>query len=72
MGTLVRLYVGWRVLRLVRPLLAAAVIGAAVLALHSGHIAASGAGSTPLVRGAAAAQRNLQRALEHAFVPPKR
>jgi len=37
-GTLVRLYVGWRLLRLLRPLLVAAVIGAAVLALHGGHV----------------------------------
>jgi len=71
-GTLVRLYVGWRLLRLLRPLLVAAVIGAAVLALHGGHVAAQGAAPSPLVRGAGVAQRNLQRALERAFMPPKR
>lgn len=72
MGTLVRMYVGWRLLRLLRPLLGAAVIGAAVLALHGGHVAAKGAASSPLVRGAGAAQRNRQRALERVFWPSRR
>jgi hypothetical protein len=71
-GTLVRLYVGWRLLRLLRPILGAAAIAAAVLALHSGHVPVNGAASSPLVRGAAAAQRDLQRALKRAFVPSRR
>jgi hypothetical protein len=71
-GTLVRLYIGWRLLRLLRPLLLVAVIGAAMLALHSGHVAVKGSRSSPLVRGAAAAQRDLSRALERTFVPSQR
>jgi hypothetical protein len=71
-GTLVRLYVGWRLLRLLRPIIAAAVIAAAVLALHTGHLPVKGAGSSSLVRGAVAAQRDLSRALESAFVRPRR
>jgi hypothetical protein len=70
-GALVRLYVGWRLLRLLRPILGAAVIAAAVLALHGGHVAVKGSASSPLIRGAAAAQRDLQRALEHAFKPSR-
>jgi hypothetical protein len=71
-GTLVRLYVGWRLLRLLRPFLVVAVIGAAVLALHGGHVAAKSRASSPLVRGAAAAQRDLSRALKRAFVASHR
>jgi hypothetical protein len=71
-GTLVRLYIGWRLLRLLRPLLVVAVIGAAVLALHGGHVAAKSRASSPLVRGAAAAQHDLSRALKRAFVPSHR
>jgi hypothetical protein len=70
-GTLVRLYLGWRLFRLLRPLLGAAAIAAAVLALHSGHVPVKSAASSPLIRGAAAAQRDLQRALEHAFKPSR-
>ena len=72
MGTLVRLYVGWRLLRLLRPLLIVAVIGAATLALHSGHVAVKGSASSPLIRGAAAAHHDLSRAFERAFVPSRR
>jgi hypothetical protein len=71
-GTLVRLYIGWRLLRLLRPLLVVAVIGAGVLALHSGRVAAKGSASSPLVRGAVAAQLGLSRAFERAFVPSQR
>jgi hypothetical protein len=67
-GTLVGLYVGWRLLRLLRPIFGAVVIAAAVLALHNGDVPVKGAASSPLVRGAAGAQRNLSRALKHAFV----
>jgi hypothetical protein len=71
-GTLVRLYIGWRLLRLLRPFLVVAVIGAAVLALHGGHVAAKSRASSPLVRGAAAAQHDLRRELERAFLPSRR
>jgi hypothetical protein len=71
-GTLVRLYIGWRLLRLLRPLLVVAMIGAAMLALHGSHLAVKSRASSPLVRGAAAAQRDLSRALERAFVPSQR
>jgi hypothetical protein len=71
-GTLVRLYVNWRLLRLLRPILGAAVIAAAVLALYSSHVPVKGAASSPLVRRAAVAQRDLSRALKRAFVPSRR
>ena len=72
MGTLVRLYIGWRVLRLLRPLIGLAAIGAAMLALYSGHVAVKGSASSPLVRGSAAAHHDLSRAFERAFVPSHR
>lgn len=71
MGTLVRLYLGWRLLRLLRPLIGLAAIGAVILALHSGHVVAKGATASPLIRGAATAQRDLSRALAHAFRPAR-
>jgi hypothetical protein len=71
-GTLVRLYIGWRVLRLLRPLIGLAAIGAAVLALYSGHVAVKGSAASPLVRGSAAAHHDLSRAFERAFVPSRR
>ena len=40
MGTVVRLYLGWRLLRLIRPLLVAALVAAALLAVRAGHVAA--------------------------------
>jgi hypothetical protein len=44
-GTIVRLYLGWRLLRLIRRLLAAGMIAAMVLALHvgPGHVNSSAA-----------------------------
>jgi len=71
-GTLVRLYVGWRLLRLLRPILGAAAIAAAVLVLYSGHVAVKTPASRPLLRGAATAQRDLSRALKRAFVASRR
>jgi hypothetical protein len=71
-GTLVRLYVGWRLLRLLRPFLVVVVIGAAMLALHGGHVAAKSRASSPLIRGAAAAQHDLSRAFKRGFVPSHR
>ncbi|HEX3977673.1 MAG TPA: hypothetical protein VHW96_15510 [Solirubrobacteraceae bacterium] len=72
MGTLVRLYVGWRLLRLLRPILGAAAIAAALLALYSGHVAVKTPTSSPLLRGAATAQHDLSRALKRAFEASRR
>jgi len=59
-------------LRLLRPFLVVAVIGAAMLALHGGHVAAKSRASSTLIRGAAAAQHDLSRALKRAFVASHR
>jgi hypothetical protein len=42
-------------------------IGAVMLALHGGHAGVKEAASSPLTRGAVAAQRDLSPALAHAF-----
>jgi hypothetical protein len=64
MGTVVRLYLGWRFLRLMRPLLAAALVAAALVAVRAGHVAARHSAAGALQGGAAA---GLPRAFEHAF-----
>jgi hypothetical protein len=60
--------------RLLRPLVAAAVIGRAVLTLHLGHTPVSGSTPSALQRGAASARHDLvwapQRALEPAPAQP--
>jgi hypothetical protein len=43
-----------------------------VLALYSGHVVVKSPASSPLLRGAAAAQRDLSRALKRAFVASRR
>ena len=72
MRTLIRLYIGWRLLRLLRPVLAIAALATVLLALHIGHVrgtpATQSAAST-LKGGATAAQRDLTGALERAFEP---
>ena len=72
MRMLIRLYIGWRLLRLVRPVLTLAAIASVLLVLHVGHVA--GAPSTrsaasTLEDGAGAGQRDLTSALERAFEP---
>jgi hypothetical protein len=67
MGTVVRLYLGWRLLRLARPLLAAALVGAALLAVRAGHVTARHSAPGALQGAAAAIGHGLPRAFEHAF-----
>ncbi len=67
MGIVVRLYLGWRLLRLMRPLLAAALVAAALLAIRAGHVAAKHSAAGALQGGAAAVRHGLPRAFEHAF-----
>jgi hypothetical protein len=67
MGTVVRLYLGWRLLRLMRPLLAAALVAAALLAAHAGHVTARHSAPGALQGGAAAIGHGLPRAFERAF-----
>ena len=58
-GTIVRLYLGWRLLRLLRPVLAAGLIAGALLALQAGHAHVNRSGADTLQRGAVAATHNL-------------
>ena len=67
MRTVVRLYLGWRLFRLLRPLLGAALIVAAAVALHVGDSPVNRSGAAAVRGGAAGATRDLPRALERAF-----
>ena len=67
MGTVVRLYLGWRLLRLIRPLLVAALVAAALLAVRAGHVTAKAVGTWHAPGRAAAIGHGLPRAFEHAF-----
>jgi Na+/H+-translocating membrane pyrophosphatase len=69
MATLLRLYLGWRLLRLLRPVLATAVILGAVLALHAGQAPVNGSAASAIRHGTVAARRDLLWALERAFQP---
>jgi len=69
MRPLIRLYIGWRLLRLARPVLA---IASVLLILHVGHVAgtpANRSATSTLEGGAGAGQRDLASALERAFEP---
>lgn len=66
-GTIMRVYLGWRLLRLLRPLLAAGLIAGALLALQAGHAHVNRSGAGMLQRGAVAATQNLSRALQRGF-----
>jgi Na+/H+-translocating membrane pyrophosphatase len=72
MGVILRLCVAWLLLRLIRPLLAVAVIAGAWLALQAGHARVNSSAASTLERGAAAAAHELPRALEHTFQPRTR
>ena len=67
MGTVVRLYLGWKLLRLMRPVLAAALIAAALLAIRAGHVVTRHSAAGALQGGVAAAGHDLPRAFERAF-----
>jgi Na+/H+-translocating membrane pyrophosphatase len=66
-GTFVRLYVAWRVFRLLRPLLAVGLIVGAVVAFHVGHVRVNRSAASALQRGAAAGGHDLSRALQRGF-----
>ena len=67
MGTVVRLYLGWRILRLIRPLLVMALVAAALLVVRAGHMADKHSAASAVQGGAAAIGHGLPRAFEHAF-----
>jgi hypothetical protein len=67
MGTVLRVYLGWRLVRLLRPLLGAAVLAGVLLALHGHHLQVNRSAARALRGGAVAASRDLQRALERGF-----
>ena len=69
MGTVLRLYLGWRLFRLIRPLVGAGVIVAAALAFHVGHAPVNRSAAAAVKGGATAARRDLPQALERAFQP---
>jgi hypothetical protein len=72
MRTLIRLYIGWRLLRLSRHVLALAAIASVLLMLHAGHVAgtpATRSAASTLEDGAGAGQRDLTSAFERAFEP---
>jgi hypothetical protein len=70
MRTLIRLYIGWRLLRLLRPVLALAAIASVLLVLNVGHVArapSTRSAASTLEDGAGAGQRDLASALARAF-----
>jgi hypothetical protein len=71
-GAIVRVYLAWRLFRLLRPLLGVALIVGTVLALSVGHAPVNGSAARTIERGATTAEKNLPRALERAFEPSRR
>jgi hypothetical protein len=69
MRTVVRLYLGWRLIRLFRPLLAAGVLAGVLLAFHDPRVQLNRPAAKALQGGAAAASRDLARAFERGFAP---
>jgi hypothetical protein len=72
MRTLIRLYVGWRLLRLSRPVFPLLAVASVLLVLHVGHVAGTAAtrsAASTFEEGAGAGQRDLTSALERAFEP---
>jgi 4-hydroxybenzoate polyprenyltransferase len=65
--TIVRLYLAWRLLRWLRPLLAVTVIAGTVIALGVGHARENNPAARGLERGALAVRHDLARAVQHAF-----
>ncbi len=72
MGTLARIYLGWRLLRWLRPLLGAAILAGVLVALHDHDLRLNGSALRALRGGAAAASRDLPRALERGFAASRR
>jgi hypothetical protein len=72
MRTAVRLYLGWRLIRLLRPLLAAGVLAAVLLAFHGHSVQLNRPAASALQGGAAAVSPDLTRAFERGFAAPHR
>jgi hypothetical protein len=68
-STVIRLYLGWRLLRMLRPLLCATIIIATVFASHLNNVRPNHSAAAALKGGAAAARLDLPRALQRAFQP---
>ena len=64
MGIVLRVYLGWRLLRLLRRLLIAAALAGVVLALHGHRVQVNGSAVRALSDDASAALRELPRAFE--------
>ena len=64
MGAIVRVYLAWRLFRLVRPLLG--------VALSVGHAPVNRSAARTIERGATTAEKNLPRTLERGFEPSRR
>jgi hypothetical protein len=72
MRTVVRLYLGWRLFRMLRPILVMALLVGVLLSLHAGHVATSHSAASTLKGGAVTAGHGLARALERAFTTSSR
>jgi hypothetical protein len=71
MRSVVRLYLAWRLVRVLRPVVGLAVLAAVVLSLHlehAGHGAPLRPGASALTRGALAAEHDLGSSLRRAFM----
>jgi hypothetical protein len=68
-NTGIRLYLGWRLLRVLRPLLCATIIVATVFASHLNNATPNRSAAAALKGGAVAARLELPRALQRAFQP---
>jgi len=66
-STAIRLYLGWRLLRVLRPLLCATIIIAVVFASHLDIARPNRSAAAALKGGAVAARLDLPRALRRAF-----
>lgn len=67
MSTAIRLYLGWRLLRVLRPLLCATIIIATVFASHLNNARPNRSAAAALKGGAVAARLDLPHALRRAF-----
>ena len=70
MSTAIRLYLGWRLLRVLRPLLCATIIIATVFASHLNNATPNPSAAAALKGGAVAARLDLPRALQPAHHRP--
>ena len=69
MSAAIRLYLGWRLVRVLRPLLCATIIIATVFASHLNDARPNPSPAAALKGAAVAARLDLPRALQQAFQP---